>query len=176
MHKTFTGVFLLIAMAVVGLGLIWLPGWVIDNYQAAAGVGSIWGVLYLIIVGIGTLLVLGSAGWTLWKLFGASIAKKRRLARRSKNPSRLSAGEKDFEIDENLEQVDKLAQGAGDDALLQSELDPLVKELEQKRQAETLEIVAFGTISSGKSSVLNLLSGKHVFSTDARGGTTVTRN
>ena len=87
MHKTFTGVFLLIAMAVVGLGLIWLPGWVIDNYQAAAGVGSIWGVLYLIIVGIGTLLVLGSAGWTLWKLFGASIAKKRRLARRSKNPS-----------------------------------------------------------------------------------------
>ena len=58
MHKTFTGVFLLIAMAVVGLGLIWLPGWVIDNYQAAAGVGSIWGVLYLIIVGIGTLLVL----------------------------------------------------------------------------------------------------------------------
>ena len=44
MHKTFTGVFLLIAMAVVGLGLIWLPGWVIDNYQAAAGVGKVWGV------------------------------------------------------------------------------------------------------------------------------------
>ena len=56
MHKTFTGVFLLIAMAVVGLGLVWLPGWVIDNYQAAAGVGKIWGVLYLIVVGIGTLL------------------------------------------------------------------------------------------------------------------------
>ena len=176
MHKTFTGVFLLIAMAVVGLGLIWLPGWVIDNSQAAAGVGKIWGVLYLIVVGIGTLLILGSAGWTLWKLFGASIAKKHRLARRSKNPSKLSAGEKDFEIDENLEQVDKLSQGVGDDALLQSELDPLVKELEQKREAETLEIVAFGTISSGKSSVLNLLSGKQVFNTDARGGTTVTRN
>jgi len=150
MQKTFTGVFLLIVMAVIGFGLIWLPGWVIDNYQAATAIGSIWGILYLVVVGLGTLLVLGSGGWTLWKLFGASFSKKRRLARRSKNPSELSSSEKDFEIDENLEQVDKLAKEAGDDAS--------------------------GTISSGKSSVLNLLSGSQVFSTDARGGTTVTRN
>ena len=176
MQKTFTGVFLLIVMAVIGLGLIWLPGWVIDNYQAATAIGSIWGILYLVVVGLGTLLVLGSGGWTLWKLFGASFSKKRRLARRSKNPSELSSSEKDFEIDENLEQVDKLAKEAGDDASLQQQLNPLVAELEQKREAQTLEIVAFGTISSGKSSVLNLLSGSQVFSTDARGGTTVTRN
>ena len=39
-----------------------------------------------------------------------------------------------------------------------------------------MEIVAFGTISSGKSSVLNLLAGRNVFATDTRGGTTVTRN
>jgi len=176
MQKTFTGVFLLIVMAVIGFGLIWLPGWVIDNYQAATAIGSIWGILYLVVVGLGTLLVLGSGGWTLWKLFGASFSKKRRLARRSKNPSELSSSEKDFEIDENLEQVDKLAKEAGDDASLQQQLNPLVAELEQKREAQTLEIVAFGTISSGKSSVLNLLSGSQVFSTDARGGTTVTRN
>ncbi len=56
------------------------------------------------------------------------------------------------------------------------QLDPLVQELEAKREALTLEIVAFGTISSGKSSVLNLLAGRNVFATDARGGTTVTRN
>ncbi|MDB2687368.1 DUF697 domain-containing protein [Mariniblastus sp.] len=176
MKKTFTGVILLFVMAVIGLGLIWLPGWIIDNYQAAAAVGSIWGTLYLIIVGIGTLLVLVSGGWTLWKLFGASLSKKRRLARRSKNPSELSQTEKDFEIDENLEQVEQLSKGASEDELLQGQLNPLIKELEQKREAETLEIVAFGTISSGKSSVLNLLSGNHVFSTDVRGGTTVTRN
>ncbi|MCP4095420.1 MAG: hypothetical protein GY748_04160, partial [Planctomycetaceae bacterium] len=36
--------------------------------------------------------------------------------------------------------------------------------------------VAFGTISSGKSSVLNLLAGRDVFATNIRGGTTVTRN
>jgi len=176
MKKTFTGFLLLVIMAVIGMGLIWLPGWIIDNYQVAAGFGSIWGLLYLCVVGIGTLLILVSGGWTLWKLFGASYAKKRRLARRSRNPSELSSSEKDFEINENLEQVDQLSKEASEDELLQGQLNPLIKELEQKREAQTLEIVAFGTISSGKSSVLNLLSGGHVFATDVRGGTTVTRN
>ena len=148
MQKTFTGIILLIVMAIVGLGLIWLPGWVIDNYQAASAVGSIWGVLYLVVVGIGTLLILVSAGWTFWKLFGASLSKKRRLARRSKNPSELSSSEKDFEIDENLEQVDRLSKEASDDALLQAQLDPLVKELEQKREAQTLEICLLYTSPS----------------------------
>ena len=176
MKKTFSGFLILIVMAVIGLGLIWLPGWVIDNYQTIAAFGSIWGLLYLLAVGVGTLLVLVSGGWTLWKLFGASYSKKRRLARRSRNPSELSGSEKDAEINENLEQVEQLSKEASEDELLQGQLNPLIKELEQKREAQTLEIVAFGTISSGKSSVLNLLSGNHVFVTDVRGGTTVTRN
>jgi GTP-binding protein EngB required for normal cell division/uncharacterized protein (DUF697 family) len=46
----------------------------------------------------------------------------------------------------------------------------------EKRAAQTLEIVAFGTISSGKSSVLNALLGESVFVTDVRGGTTTSRN
>jgi small GTP-binding protein len=176
MRKTFSGVFLLILMAVIGLGLIWLPGWVIDNYQVANSLGSVWGVLYLIAVGAGAALILGSGGWTIWKLFGASIAKKRRTDRRGKNPSELSTSQQQFEIDENLDQIDKLANEVGDDGELRHQLNPLIQDLEQKREAQTLEIVAFGTISSGKSSVLNLLSGRQVFSTDARGGTTVTRN
>ena len=176
MKKTFTGVLVLFVMALLGLGLIWLPGWVISNYHTVAAFGAIWGYLYFLAVGLGTVLVLTSGAWTLWKLFGASLSKKRRSARRSKNPSELSQSEKDFEINENLEHVEQLSKDASDDELLQEQLNPLIKELEQKREAETLEIVAFGTISSGKSSVLNLLSGSHVFSTDVRGGTTVTRN
>jgi small GTP-binding protein len=176
MRKTFSGVFLLIIAAVFGLGLIWLPGWIIDNYQTANALGSIWGILYLCAVGLGTILILGSGGWTLWKLFGASMAKKRRHSRRTKNPSELSASQQEFEIDENLAQIQTLKETVGSDDQLNQQLDPLVQELELKREAQTLEIVAFGTISSGKSSVLNLLAGRKVFATDARGGTTVTRN
>ena len=87
----------------------------------------------------------------------------------------LPQDKKEFEIDENLDQIEQLREGVGDDQF-QKQLAPLIKELEQKREAQQLEIVAFGTISSGKSSVLNLLAGRDVFATDARGGTTVQRN
>ena len=174
--KTFSGVFLVALAAIIGFALIYLPNWLATNYHYASSLGSFWGMLYLIVVGTGGLLLLGSAVWTIWKLWGASIAKKRRQLRRNRNPSELSMGQREFEIEENLDQIERLASEAEDGSLLKSQLDPLVKELEEKREAQTLEIVAFGTISSGKSSVLNLLAGRDVFATDARGGTTVNRN
>ena len=173
-RSTFSGVILLIIAALFGVLLIWLPGWIIDNYQVAKSLGSFWGILYLVAVGVGGLLLLGSTGWTAWKLFGASLAKKKMRERRNKNPSELSRGQQEYEIDENLQQIESLREGADGD--FNHQLDPLIKDLEHKRQAQTLEIVAFGTISSGKSSVLNLLAGRDVFATDARGGTTITRN
>ncbi|MEI7774818.1 MAG: GTP-binding protein, partial [Verrucomicrobiota bacterium] len=44
-----------------------------------------------------------------------------------------------------------------------------------KLQARQLEIAAFGTISSGKSALLNALAGREVFTSDPCGGTTVRR-
>jgi uncharacterized protein (DUF697 family)/GTP-binding protein EngB required for normal cell division len=174
--QTFSGLLLVVAAAVIGLALIYLPNLIISNYRAIAALGSIWGYLYLLIVGIGLVLLVGSAVWTVWKLWGASMSKKLRRERRNRNPSQLSSSQKSKEIDENLEQVEKLKRGSGDDLAVQQQLDPLLQEIEYKRNQQTLEIVAFGTISSGKSSVLNLLSGRNTFSTDVRGGTTVTRN
>ncbi len=49
-------------------------------------------------------------------------------------------------------------------------------ELERKRESQQLEIVAFGTISSGKSSLLNALAGRDVFRTNVVGGTTTMRS
>lgn len=173
--KSFSGIFLLAVAVVLGLAFLSLPNWIMTNYGRAQSLGSVWGTLYLVVVGVGALLLIGSALWTIWKLWGASLVKKRRRFRRNKNPSELSIGQRESEIDENISQIEKLASGAeGSD--LKGQLDPLIKEIEEKREAQTLEIVAFGTISSGKSSVLNLLAGRDVFATDARGGTTVTRN
>ena len=174
--KTFSGILLLVALAVIGLMLIALPGWVIDNYESISALGSIWGTLYLVVVGLGVLLVLGSVLVTTWKLWGSSYAKKLRRERRNRNPSEMSSGQREKEIEENLEEIARLQQSGSDQQAVKSELNPLVRELEQKREAQTLEIVAFGTISSGKSSVLNTLAGRDVFATDLRGGTTVTRN
>ena len=167
---------LIVAAACIGFALIFLPGWIIDNYKTINAFGAWAGITYLVLVGIGALLLVGSTVWTIWKLWGASIAKNRRRDRRNKNPSELSNSQKDFEIDENLKQVDQLREQAGNDPELAKQLDPLLKEIEYKRESLELEIVAFGTISSGKSSVLNLLAGNDSFKTDIRGGTTVTRN
>ena len=176
LRQTFSGLLLVVLAACVGFALIYLPNWIISNYQTVAGLGRFWGTLYLIAVGLGAALLMGSAGWTIWKLWGASVMKARRRKRRNKNPSELTLTQRDREIDENLEQIKQLKEKTGDLEAFQGQLDPLLKELEQKRETQTLEIVAFGTISSGKSSVLNLLAGRDVFATDARGGTTVTRN
>ena len=174
--QTFSGLLLVVVAAVVGLALIYLPNLIVSNYRAINALGAIWGYLYLLVVGIGGILLVGSAAWTIWKLWGSSVAKKLRRDRRNLNPSQLSSGQKSKEIQENLEQVEKLRLGAGEDVEMQQQLDPLLQEIEYKRDQQTLEIVAFGTISSGKSSVLNLLSGRDTFSTDVRGGTTITRN
>lgn len=174
--QTLSGLLLVVAAAVIGLALIYLPNLLVSNYRAVSALGAIWGWIYLLVVGLGLLLLVGSAVWTIWKLWGSSVAKKIRRKRRNLNPSQLSTSQKSNEIQENLDQVEKLRLGAGDDVEMQQQLDPLLQEIEYKREQQTLEIVAFGTISSGKSSVLNLLSGRNTFSTDVRGGTTVTRN
>lgn len=173
--RTFSGLLFVFALACVGLALVYLPNQIISSYRTVAVLGTPWAIIYLTVVGLGLLLLIGSAGWTLWKLCGASWQKRLRRERRDRNPSALSSSQKEHEIHENLEQIESLASASGDSGLEQ-QLSPLIKEIEYKREQQTLEIVAFGTISSGKSSVLNLLSGRETFSTDVRGGTTITRN
>ena len=181
LKKTFSGFMLIALAAVAGLALLFLPNWLITNYSRAATLGSFWGWVYLIVVGIGGALLFGSAVWTVWKLWGASLLKKRRQQRRNRNPSEMSSSQRAAELGENIEQIEDLKSRthsihSKSGQQLNQQLDPLLQELEYKRESQELEIVAFGTISSGKSSVLNLLAGQAVFATDARGGTTVTRN
>lgn len=166
---------MLIVAACLGIALIALPNFLMSQYQAANTLGSIWGTVYLVVVGAGIVLLAGSALWLLWRLWGRSVAKRLRRERRNRNPSELNSDQKRKEIDENLASVEQIKTGSTD-SRLRGQLDPLIREIEFKREEKKLEIVAFGTISSGKSSVLNLLAGRDVFATQVRGGTTVTRN
>lgn len=169
------GLIWLLAAAIAGLALVFLPTWLVSQYQAVRQLGSLWGTLYAIAVGAGLLLVAGSTLWILWTLWGRSLTKRLRRQRRDKSPSELSIVQREAEIDENLGSLQDLRRTAKN-APYDPEIDRIVGNLQQKRKQRTLELVAFGTISSGKSSVLNALAGHDLFPTDIRGGTTTRRS
>ena len=101
----------------------------------------------------------GATLWILGRLLWRTRQKRERRKRRDTNPSELSAEEKQREIDENLASVWGYQDDLERTNELRRELEPMVRELEEKREEQTLEIVAFGTVSSGKSSLLNALAG-----------------
>jgi uncharacterized protein (DUF697 family)/GTP-binding protein EngB required for normal cell division len=174
-HRTTTGLLLLVVLSAVGFLLVYMPGKFAEQYRLVREAGPVWVTVYFSVVGTGAVILLSATLWILGRLWWRSRAKAARRERRDKNPSELSADAKNREIDENLATVTDLRDDAAT-AELRTELAPLIRQLERKREKQTLEIVAFGTVSSGKSSLLNALAGRDVFATDARGGTTLRRN
>jgi small GTP-binding protein len=88
----------------------------------------------------------------------------------------MSAAEKSRELADNLATSREFAEGAGVSAAMREQVTAAIAELEAKHDARQVEIVAFGTISSGKSSLLNALAGRDVFRTHVVGGTTIARS
>lgn len=173
--RPFQGILLLVTLAAVGALLVWLPPTVIDHYERAQSLSLPWNYLYLGAMGLGAALLLGTLGTVIWKLVRNTTQKKSARTAAEKNPSQLSVSEKESQVAGNLAAVSELAADASVDPAVKEQLDKLVQNVEQKQAAEVLEIVAFGSISSGKSSLLNALAGRDIFSTDPRGGTTLVR-
>ena len=173
--RSLNGLFLIVALAALGLLMVWLPSLVVDKYNDVKELGTIWVYLYFTVVGLGAAIFLGTTGSVMWTLWSNSRRKQKRRQKRAKNPSELSAGERRQEYEENLAEVEKVHADPHASEELKQQLRPLVEKLEEKREEQRLEIVAFGTISSGKSSLLNALAGRDVFATDLKGGTTVVR-
>jgi uncharacterized protein (DUF697 family)/GTP-binding protein EngB required for normal cell division len=169
------GVFLVVALAAVGLLLVWIPPQIVEQYDRVKELGPPWIYFYFALVGTGGVLLLVLALGIVWKLWKATRDKNVARERGAKAPSRLSAAEKQSEVADNLAAVDDLQSDPAVKAELRRQLQELVGRVEEKQAAQSLEIVAFGTISSGKSSLLNALAGRDVFQTDPRGGTTLQR-
>ena len=176
LNRTASRLLLLLVLAVFGYLLFTVPPKVLEQYKVVATMGPMWVYLYFGTVGVGGAILLGASIWILWKLFASTRKKKRRQAERSRNPSEMTRDQLQREINENLATVNDLNTDEGVTAELRAEIQALMDQIHQKREQLTLEIVAFGTISSGKSSLLNALAGREVFQTDIKGGTTVTRN
>ncbi len=167
---------LLVVLAAIGAALVYLPGLLVRQYEKARLLGPTWGTVYLLVVGLGGVLLAGSSLWTIVKVWRASRRKARQRAERIRDPHQMTIGEREREIAANLARVQELQQDAASSPELRAAMGPLIRWIEEKQEQQRLEIVAFGTISSGKSSLLNAIAGRDVFTTDLRGGTTVQRN
>lgn len=174
--RTTTGVFLVILLAVIGYVLVTIPPRVIEQYYHAVKISPWVGYIYIGVVGMGSLLLASLLLSILFYVLKNSRQKSADRSRRALSPSQMSAGAQSREFDDNMTTSREVAAAGRVTPELQAEIAAAVNELEAKRQTQHLEIVAFGTISSGKSSLLNALAGRNVFQTNVVGGTTVARS
>src|SRR5215831_12719793 len=159
-------------LAALGVLLIYVPGKVIELYDRVKGLGAPYIYFYWAMVGSGAAILAVLGGGIAFNLWRATRDKALRAQRAAKNPSQLSADEKEREVADNLAAVGQLHAEASLPDDVRRQLQSLVARVEEKQTAQKLEIVAFGSISSGKSSLLNALAGRDAFQTDPRGGTT----
>lgn len=175
--RTSTYRFLLLGLvAVTAYFAVTLPPKVLEQYNAAMEQSRIVGYGYLAIVGLGALVLMGVLVWVMWKVWQNTREKDRQAAQRAKDPKKLSRADRRAELTENIAAGRDYAATGGLSEAVRAEIEKAVAEMEQKREAERLEIVAFGAISSGKSSLLNALAGRDVFRTGVVGGTTSTKS
>ena len=175
-NRTTTGLLLLVVMAAVGFLLVYMPGKLVEQYQLVREAGPVWITVYFSVVGAGAVILLGLTLWILGRLWWRSRAKVGSPPTARQEPQRAVGGGETSARSTRTWPPCRTYQDEAASAELRRELAPLIRQLEQKREEQTLEIVAFGTVSSGKSSLLNALAGRDVFVTDARGGTTLQRN
>jgi len=165
--------FLLIAyLALAGYALVaWLPQ-IVDLYQRLAESNPRLSLLYLSAVSVGGLILVGLSLWLMIRLWQNTHNKHQRLARRIQDPGQMSSAEKEAELGENLGSSRQFAEDENVSSELRAEIQQGLEELDSKQSNCQLEIVAFGTVSSGKSTLLNALAGRQVFAADVVGGTT----
>lgn len=174
--RTTTGIFLVIVLAVVGYVLWTMPHQLVDGFTKARELSPWAGYIYLTVVGIGGLLLAALLISILLHIWKNTRRKSAESARRNLNPSQMSQAERSQELAENLEVGRAYARGDRVSPELRAEITAAVDLLESKRETRRLEIAAFGTISSGKSSLLNALAGREAFRTNVVGGTTGSRS
>lgn len=167
---------LLVLAAAVGVVLVMAPPQLVAQYQAVKEWGTPWIAAYFAVVGSGAALLIGSIGWIVARIWRATRRKRLQRQRQARNPNELSLAEREQETNENLAIAADLQSDPAVNATLRERLQALTRRVESKRENQELELVAFGSISSGKSSLLNALAGRDVFVTDPKGGTTVHRN
>ncbi len=162
---------ILIGIVFLGYMLFTMPARLIQQYDIAKAHGQVWGYIYLGGICLGLLLMVGASIWIFLVLYKNTQKEKNRQKFSSKPLSQIPDREKLRQISENIQEAKRFAKDTNTPDF-QKVLEEASKRIELKLEKEILEIAAFGTVSSGKSSLLNVLAGKQVFDTAVSGGTT----
>jgi small GTP-binding protein len=169
------GFLVLLYAAALGYALVaWTPG-LVEGYEKIAERHPWLGYAYLTAVAAGAIILGGASAYFFYRIWKNSRAKRQRRSQRLANPSELSAGQRRSELEDNLAHSHELVDDEIASEELREELKRQLLALQEKQSKERLEIVAFGTISSGKSTLLNALAGRDIFSSNVIGGTTMAR-
>src|SRR4051794_25183605 len=95
------GLLIVVLFAAVGLLLIYVPGKVIDLYERVKDLGPPYTYFYWSMVGSGVAILVLLSGGIVFKLWQATHNKALHASRAAKNPSQLSADEKQREVADN---------------------------------------------------------------------------
>jgi hypothetical protein len=90
--RTTTGIFLVVALAVLGYVLVTIPPRLVEQYYHAIEISPVIGYIYLAVVGVGSLLLGGLLFAIVLHIWRNSRQKAADLARRSLSPSQMSGG------------------------------------------------------------------------------------
>src|SRR5262245_39807937 len=127
-------------LAALGVLLVYVPGKVIDLYDRVKGLGSPYIYIYWAMVASGAAILVVRTGGIIVNLWRATRDKALRSERRVKNPSQLSAEEKEREVADNLAAVGQLHAEANLPDDLRRQLQSLVARVEEKQTGQKLEI------------------------------------
>ena len=169
-------IYLIVGLAVAGYFLVSQMPTILDRYQRTAERFPRLGMLYLVAVVTGGLLLLGVSLWIVWLLWRNTARKRRDRVRRTRNPSELTSRQQQEELADNLASGRQFAADPHVSAELRDQIEKDLAVLESKDRRQRLEIVAFGTISSGKSTLLSALVGRELLAAHVIGGTTTGRH
>jgi uncharacterized protein (DUF697 family)/GTP-binding protein EngB required for normal cell division len=163
-------------LAGAGYGIIRLLPRLAAEYREAADFHPLWGYAYLVVTILCAASIIALIAGTLWWLAANTRRKRARRAASGRSPTEMSQAEREAEILTNVKDIRTLVEDPSLPAEMRAPLREGLEELAAKQAAQKLEIVACGTISSGKSSLLNALAGREIFRSDVQGGTTLQRN
>jgi hypothetical protein len=146
------------------------------EYREAAEMHPVWGYGYLAVTLLCAASITALIVLTVWWLVANTRRKQARRAGSARSPEEMSHAQREAEILTNVKDIRALVDDPSLPPEVRAPLREGLNELTAKQAGQKLEIVACGTISSGKSSLLNALAGREIFRADVQGGTTLQRN